>query len=87
MLAMQMWIAIRWRSFVVPLGVGLAGAMAAVIFRVAPPRFLPLTSLVPWAQPFVAFYNPQIEVFAAAVGGCVVVAVAGCWDVFRRDVV
>lgn len=90
MLALLTWVAIRWRSFVVALALGLGGAVGNVVLRNVveaqnAPRLAPLASLFPWSIPYVAFTHPQVTAFLVAVGGGIAVAAVGCWDVVRRD--
>ena len=59
LLAILLWVAIRWRSFTVPMGVGIAGTFIGVMLlrtlknSVSTPRGPFLASLFPWSLPYV----------------------------------
>jgi lantibiotic transport system permease protein len=91
MLALVTWVAIRWRSFVVALALGLGGGVGNVVLGNVveaqnAPRLAPLASVFPWSIPYVAFARPQMLAFLVAIVGGVLVAVGGCWELVRRDV-
>jgi len=59
MLSIQMWVAIRWRSFTVPMAVGIAATMLTVMLlrtlkNVDSTPFGPfLASVFPWSLPYI----------------------------------
>jgi ABC-2 type transport system permease protein len=95
-LAIQTWVAIRWRSFPLAVGLGIAGTVAGLVLGISP-RSAAWASVFPWSLPFIAVPRPEPLALALSsapstalvvgtVGG-LLVAVLGCWDVCRRDVV
>ncbi len=88
LLAVQTWVAIRWRSFVVALGLGIGGAVTTVVLRNVneSSSFAPVARFFPWSQPYFAFTYPQASIFVVAILGGVCIAALGCWEVVRRDV-
>lgn len=89
LLAVQTWVAIRWRSFVVALGLGIGGTVATAVLKNvvgSSSPFAPVASFLPWSQPYVAVAQPQEIVFFVAILGGVCIAALGCWEVVRRDV-
>lgn len=84
--AIQMWISLRWRSFVVTCAAGIA--MTIMGMAVINSSW---GSFYPWALPgFVAnAFNENIIHWTEVLFGCVggmVVSVLGGWDVIRREV-
>ena len=59
MLAVQLWVAVRWRSFTVPIGVGITGTLIGVMLlrtlknSISTPFGPFLASLFPWSLPYV----------------------------------
>lgn len=88
MLTVQTWVAIRWRSFVVALGLGIGGSVTTVVLRNVneSSSFAPVARFFPWSQPYFAFTYPQELIFVVAILGGVCIAALGCWEVVRRDV-
>jgi len=88
LLAVQTWVAIRWRSFVVALGLGIGGSVTTVVLRNVneSSSFAPVARFFPWSQPYFAFTYPQQSIFVVAILGGVLIAALGCWEVVRRDV-
>jgi ABC-2 type transport system permease protein len=91
MLSIQTWVAIRWRSFVVPVGLGIGGTIAGLILGISGRSAL-LASYFPWSLPYAVLardaasgHSQQNALFIGILGG-VLVAGLGCWDVVRRDV-
>lgn len=84
--AIQTWVSLRWKSFVVPCAVGIVATVAgmAVINSDYGPYY-------PWTLAAVAMLDyvrvglPMTQLLAGALGG-VAVAVVGGWEVTRRDV-
>jgi ABC-2 type transport system permease protein len=88
-LAIQLWVAVRWRGLALPLGLGLVGAVIGLVLGLSP-RTVALASVFPWTAPFVAgTHSDQAQLAATALGlvGGLAVGIAGCWEVSRRDVV
>jgi len=85
-ISIQTWVSLRWKSFVVACGVGIAMTVAGAFFVQAD-----WGGFWPWALPgFIAneFSDGFVhlpEMIFGTVGG-VVVALLGGWDVTRRDV-
>jgi lantibiotic transport system permease protein len=83
-LAIQTWISLRWQSFALASGVGIAAAIAGVfIMQGADTRVW--VHYYPW---LLSMFAEQGEARAILVGavGLVVAGAVGCWDVTRRDV-
>jgi len=81
-IALHSWISIRWSSFALTTGIGIAGvffALFAASARVA--------KYYPWLLPFNS-RSPERETLALILGitGGIVVSILGCWEVTRRDV-
>jgi ABC-2 type transport system permease protein len=89
MLSLQLWVAARWHSFTIALGLGIAGTVAALLLALIGRRSPGLASIFPWSLPFVSIQWPEVATTALLVGvlAGVAVSVLGCWDVCRRDVV
>jgi ABC-2 type transport system permease protein len=92
MLAIQTWVAIRWRNFVVPVGLGIAGTVAGLVLGISA-RTAEFASFFPWSLPYAALardtaseHSLQISALLIGLVGGVLVAGVGCWDVVRRDV-
>jgi hypothetical protein len=84
--SIQMWISLRWRSFLPGL---VVAAIALALMFVAIPRGVALFgSLFPWSLPAMAMspHNPYrpIAVELGLFGGFLVGAVA-CWHLSRRE--
>jgi ABC-2 type transport system permease protein len=83
LLSIQFWLSIRWRSFVLPLAVGVGGILSGIVVIRAPMTFL---SLYPWTTPAAAA-SPTHPVLALLWGmfGGLVLGVAACFHLTRRD--
>lgn len=84
--SIQMWISLRWRSFLPGLVVAV---VALALMFVAIPRGVALFgSLFPWSLPAMAMspHNPYrpLAVTLGLLGGVSVAAIA-CWDLSRRE--
>ncbi len=84
--SIQMWVSLRWRSFLPGL---IVAVIALVLMFIAIPRGVALFgSLFPWSLPAMAMspHNPYRAV-AIAVGllGGTLVGVVACWDLSRRE--
>jgi hypothetical protein len=59
LLAIQLWVAIRWRSFTVPMSLGIAGTLIGVMLlrtlknSISTPSGPLMASLFPWSLPYV----------------------------------
>jgi ABC-2 type transport system permease protein len=59
LLAIQLWVAIRWRSFTVPMSVGIAGTLIGVMLlrtlknSVSTPAGPLIACLFPWSMPYI----------------------------------
>lgn len=87
MLAIQVWVSLRWSSFAVPSAVGIAATVAGLVLGISggAPAW---THYYPWLLPFQSVVRGvQTAPLAVGVIGGLLVAAAGCWDVTRRDVV
>ena len=97
MLAVQTWVATRWRSFTVAMGLGIGSTVVGMMLlrslrNIASTPYTPmLTSVFPWSLPYVVLARQatpdlrETALLAGLVGGAVI-AVLGCWDVVHRDV-
>jgi hypothetical protein len=92
-LAIQSWVATRWRSFPLAAGLGIAGSVSGLVLSVSG-RTAGVARFFPWSLPYIALARPDSPVrpdFQATalllglVGGFVV-AVLTCWDLARQDV-
>jgi hypothetical protein len=83
LISLQCWLSLRWRSFLVALGVGIAGIMSGIILISAPLRFL---SLYPWTAPAAAA-SPHEPLLPLVWGMCagLAVSVFACWHLALRD--
>lgn len=84
MAALQLWVALRFRSFVPSIGLGLAGTFVVVAAMGAPEA-----AMVPWSMPLAALGlpggDPGWALIAGGIGGLVAM-VAMAWHLARRDV-
>jgi len=87
LMAIHTWIAMRWKSFALASAVGMVLTVAGVVIINSD-----WGSFYPWAMPGVivnqfskgmSLLRP--ELIFGCIGG-IVVALLGCWDVTRRDV-
>lgn len=97
MLAVQTWVAIRWRSFTVAMGLGIGSTVIGIMLlrslrNIASTPHSPfLASVFPWSLPYVVLARQattslrETALLSGILGG-VLIAVLGCWDVVRRDV-
>lgn len=83
LISLQCWFSLQWRSFLVALGIGIAGIMSGIILISAPLRFL---SLYPWTAAAAAA-SPREPLLALLWGICggLAVAVVACWRLAVRD--
>jgi hypothetical protein len=93
LLAVQAWVATRWRSFTIALGLGIAGTVAGLVLSLSP-RSAAIASLFPWAIPFLALprptaaISPSVHLTALLIGviGGLVVAALSVWAESQKDV-
>ena len=89
MVALQSWISLRYRGFVVPVGGGLALMLIGLFL--APIRAFQIRYWYPWMLPNFTVLRPdsRLEDIQIAVAvGCVLGLLAGvvvCWDLARRE--
>lgn len=84
MMALQIWVALRWRSFTVSIGVGIACTVTAFLTGQSA-RFGPW---FPWSMPSQVFAGEGAhmqQVAVAGIIGCAVLLIAGAWDFSRRE--
>ncbi len=83
LISLQCWLSLRWHSFLVALGVGIAGIMSGIILISAPLRFL---SLYPWTAAAAAA-SPREPLLPLVWGMCggLAIAVIACWRLAVRD--
>jgi hypothetical protein len=97
MLAVQTWVAIRWRSFTVAMGLGIGSTVVGIMLlrslrNIASTPYSPfVASVFPWSLPYVvlarqATASLRETAFLVGIGGGLLVAALGCWEVVRRDV-
>jgi lantibiotic transport system permease protein len=81
------WVSARWPSFVAAMSVGIVATVAAVIIAQSDKW----VGYYPWTLPgFLSFDlltgKLRVAQFVVGLGGGVLVALLGMWDVSRRDV-
>ncbi len=81
-LSTNLWVALRWPSFTVPLGVGIAGTFFALFATSAE-----ASTYYPWLLPLDVLSGPDHVAVALilGVGGGLLVAILGCVDFVRRE--
>jgi ABC-2 type transport system permease protein len=97
MLAVQTWLAVRWRSFTVAMGIGIGSTAVTIMLlrtlknNASTPYGPMLASFFPWSLPYVVI-SPQatatwrLTALLVGVLGGVLASVFGCWETSRRDV-
>jgi lantibiotic transport system permease protein len=84
LIALHSWVALRWPSFALASGVGMAMTVGTAMVANSARWW----KFYPWAFPMHATLgndNTPLALTLGAFGG-IVIAVLGCWDVTRRDV-
>ena len=90
LLAIQNWVALRWKPFSVAVGVGIVGIVTGLFTFVAGQQGTKEYQLFPWSLPMLVLGNktsldvPTGLIFSLIAG--TVVAALGCWDFCRREV-
>jgi len=84
LIALHSWVALRWPSFALACCSGMAATVGTVLVA-SSERFW---KFYPWSLPFHAAQAAQSAQLALTLGafGGLAIAVIGCWDVTRRDV-
>lgn len=82
MFSINLWIALRWPSFTVPLGAGIAGTFFALFASSAR-----IAAYYPWLLPldFLAGDERARPALIVGIAGGFVVAILGCIDFNRRE--
>lgn len=83
-IALHSWISARWQSFALTLGIGIGAVFFAVFASGAR-----LGKFYPWLLPVNTISNDTERIvlgLTLGILGGIVVAIVGCWDVIRRDV-
>lgn len=89
-LAIQNWVALRWKPFSVAVGVGIVGLVMGFFTFVAGQQGGKELQLFPWSLPMLVLGNktsldvPTGLIFSLIAG--TVVAAVGCWDFCRFEV-
>jgi hypothetical protein len=83
LISLQSWLSLRWHSFLVALGIGIAGIMSGIILISAPMRFL---SFYPWTAAAAAA-SPSEPMLPLLWGMCagLAIGVFACWRLAVRD--
>ncbi len=86
LISLHTWVAARWKSFVVAMGVGIAMTVAGmVVVNWKWGRFYPWAMPGLMANQYMDGTMPVAELLLGSLGG-LLVAVVGCWEFSRRDV-
>ena len=81
MLALGVWLGLRWRSFAVALSVGLAGTITGTL-AIRSEAFWPY---VPWTYPYMAMRDQALAYLLSSILTVVLIGL-GMWDFSRRDI-
>ncbi len=82
---LQAWLALRFRSFALSIGIGVAGTLVALAMAMTRPSF---TAFWPWAFPLGVVTSARPDYFALLGLACAVAAFPlAVYDLSRRDVV
>lgn len=86
LISIHLWLALRWPNFVLPIAVGIVAMVAAVMLLQSD-----YSAWYPWTMPALvartwSMGQDIMRPLLLGVLGGLVVAIAGCWDVSRRDV-
>jgi len=82
LIALHSWIALRWPSFALACGAGMAATVGTGLIAGSERWW----KFYPWSLPFHALTSNhlQLSLTIGAFGG-LLIAILGCWDVARRD--
>jgi len=82
MLSINLWIALRWPSFTVPLGAGIAGTFVALFASSAK-----IAEYYPWLLPLNVLSGADrlLSALTLGIGGGLIIAALGCIDFSRRE--
>ena len=81
-IAIHTWISMRWAGFPIALGAGIGGTFFALFAASAA-----LGKYYPWLLPMNIFVEGRfVMALVLGVGGGIIVAVLGCFEFTRRDV-
>lgn len=90
LLAIQNWVALRWKPFSVALGVGIVGLVMGLFMFVAGQQSAKALQFFPWSLPILVLGNgTSLDVSTGLIFSVIagmVLAAAGCWDFCRREV-
>ena len=89
LLALELWVAVRWKGLAAPCGLALVGAVIGLVLSISP-RTIALARLFPWSMAFIAGTRSDESQLIAVLGGIVggvCLGILGGWEVSRRDVV
>jgi len=84
-LALHTWINLRWQSFTLSVGLGMIATVVGAF--VTNSEFW--ARFYPWTLPSVVISGDGaivVQVLGLGILGGIVVAIVGCWDVVRQDV-
>ena len=90
LLAIQNWVALRWKPFSVAVGVGIIGLVTGFFMFIAGQQGAKELQLFPWSLPMLVLGSAtSLDVatgliFSVTAG--IVVAAVGCWEFCRRQV-
>lgn len=86
LISLHTWVAVRWKSFVVAMGIGIAMTVAGmVVVNWRWGRFYPWAMPGMMANQYMNGTTPVPELLLGSLGG-LLVAIAGGWEFTRRDV-
>lgn len=90
LLAIQNWVALRWKPFSVAVGVGIVGLITGSFTFVAGQQGAKALQLFPWSLPMLVLRSrTSMEISTGLMFSLILgsgVAAVGCWDFCRREV-
>lgn len=84
MIALQTWVALRWRSFTIAVSVGMTATVAGYLVG----QSAQFGHWYPWAMPLqvLASNDRHLDfVLVASACGCILVSALALWDLLRRE--
>lgn len=84
-LALHTWISLRWQSFTLSVGLG----MIATVIGVFVTNSETWAKFYPWTLPAVVMSGDGaivVQALTLGIVGGIIVAIVGCWDMIRQDV-